>query len=51
MEQLNWYILTSSGDADNTCSAISVVGITGNISLLVVGITGNISLLGNNNGS
>ena len=34
MELLNWYILTLSGDADNTCSA--------------VGVTGNISFLGNN---
>ena len=34
MEQLNWYILTSSGDADNTCSVTSTVGVTVKISLL-----------------
>ena len=40
MELLNWYILTSLGDADFTNCVTSTVG-----------VTGNISLLGSNNGS
>ena len=34
MELMNWYILTLSGDADNTWSVVGVVGVTGNISFL-----------------
>ena len=37
---MNWYILTSLGDADFTSCVTSIVG-----------VTGNISLLGSNNGS